>query len=528
MRVALLVDSHMVTRWQAEALSDLSADCEILVYSCRNTTPSRRSLRYASYYALNLLAIRNRYTQRVPLSPELPIRQTSEFDAERDGNWQKLPPPLLDQITADDPAVILKFGMGLLEVPAPEELKAPILSFHHGDPEHFRGRPAGFYELLQGRRTVGQVVQVLSNKLDAGRIVAFGETKVQPHSYRATLEEAYRRSPLLLRQAIRNALAGTSVDKKPTGSVYRLPENSTILRFGAQLALRKIRRLVYGALVEKRWRVAEAPFELDRLLASDTAAFPSPSEWREVPVPRGYRFLADPFYSAGRGSLLVEALSARSERGEIMEIANGEARRISDPMHHFSYPAVLVENDSEYLLPEMADWAPQSAFQIGGNALEKVAELEIPGRPHLLDPTPLRVGGTLYLFANVDREGGSVLRLWWADGLFGKFQEHPCSPIRVSAVGARMAGALTQVGSMLVRAGQDGSGSYGDGIAFFRINRIDRHEYSETLLRTLHFADRKGPHTLNLSEGAAVFDFYREEISPLAGIRRFRQARSFG
>jgi hypothetical protein len=79
---------------------------------------------------------------------------------------------LLDVLRNDEVAAIIKFGMGLLRIPSSEQLSVPILSYHHGDPAEFRGRPAGFYEMLAGRSVMGQVVQRLSNDLDAGDIVA--------------------------------------------------------------------------------------------------------------------------------------------------------------------------------------------------------------------------------------------------------------------------------------------------------------------------------------------------------------------
>ena len=71
---------------------------------------------------------------------------------------------------------IVKFGLGLLRVPDRTVLPIPILSFHHGDPGAYRGRPAGFWELIEGASFVGQVVQILRNRLDAGRVVAFAGT----------------------------------------------------------------------------------------------------------------------------------------------------------------------------------------------------------------------------------------------------------------------------------------------------------------------------------------------------------------
>ena len=145
------------------------------------------------------------------------------FECEHDGIWQRLPGILVERFAADGVTVVVKFGMGLLRIPDEAAFSIPILSYHHGDPRRFRGRPAGFYELLGGERVVGQIVQRLSGKLDAGEALAFAETKAHAHSYRATMAEAYRTSPLLLGRAIRNARVGRRIDMTPGSRVTRLP-----------------------------------------------------------------------------------------------------------------------------------------------------------------------------------------------------------------------------------------------------------------------------------------------------------------
>src|SRR4051812_16963777 len=123
-------------RWQSEALKRLRGVDSFCVYDCRTPAPGRRRLRHAAYYALNLFTVRNALTRAVPLALDRPF-ETFAFESGLDGMWQTLPPDLLARIARDRPAAILKFGMNLLRIP--DALGLPILSFHHGDPEHYRG-----------------------------------------------------------------------------------------------------------------------------------------------------------------------------------------------------------------------------------------------------------------------------------------------------------------------------------------------------------------------------------------------------
>jgi hypothetical protein len=438
-----------------------------------------------------------------------------------EGAWQSLPDELLEWIERDGPDVLIKFGMGLLKVPPRERLAIPILSYHHGDPAKFRGRPAGFYELAQGEPTVGQVVQILSNQLDSGRIVAAAETKAFRHSYRATLVEAYRHSPLLLQTGISNALEGQTWQPAQWGPAYRLPGNTAVAHFLLARVRAGISHLLYGLTRTKRWSVATAPAPEPLTIEGVAAQLEDQAQWRAVVTPAGYRFLADPFFHPEEG-LLAEALSAASGQGEIVHVADGLASRVSGRGGHFSYPAVT----GGYVVPEISEWSALSAYPLAGGRFGEPIALNLPGRPRLLDPTPFRHADTLFLFGNVASEGQSVLRLWVAEGLDAEFAAHPASPIRISPNGARMAGIPMPIDGAIIRVGQDLRRAYGDGITFFRVARIDREHYQEEEVGSFRFANRRGPHTLNLARGEMAFDHYVDAFSLTAGLRRWQERRA--
>ncbi|WP_309662913.1 hypothetical protein [Sphingomonas sp.] len=523
MKIGLIVDNLHIARWQADALARLPPECEILVYNCTNSRPSRRSLEHALYYGLNLACLRTRTTAQVRLPEALKVAGRMDFAAEYEGAWQRLPQPLLDKIAADQPALLLKFGMGLLRVPAASELAIPILSYHHGDSRAFRGRPAGFHELLTGRDTIGQVVQILSNSLDAGEIVAFAETKAHGHSYRRTMVESYRCSPLLLKTAIANALSGKRIAIEATGKIYRLPSNTLVLRFLVEQLRCLLRHVTYGAMFEKYWEVAEAPVPADAG-AAPLSRLPDRTTWRVARCPPEYRFLADPFYHPEGLGLLVEALRKSTNSGEILFLSpTAETPLTNGTGGHYSYPATCTVDGQHFMVPEMSEWSAARLYRLSQSRLEDVGELDVPGRPRLIDPTLFLSDAGVFLFANDDRDGSSVLRLWHADSLFDRFAEHGSSPIRISPAGSRMAGAIhVAANGARFRFGQDLRRDYGDGIVIFRVDAISPAEYRETEVGAVRLAGLRGPHTLNFRDGDVVFDYYSDRFSPLAGVRRLR------
>jgi hypothetical protein len=148
MKVALLVDNMTVARWQADALQLLGDDVQFKVYNCTNPRRRRRRATYLPYYLVNFASLRTELTRKGDLPDAARAAPKIDFRRENEGNWDRLPQWVIDEINRDQPVAVVKFGLGLLRIP--QDLSRPVLSYHHGDPRSFRGRPAGFYELLTG------------------------------------------------------------------------------------------------------------------------------------------------------------------------------------------------------------------------------------------------------------------------------------------------------------------------------------------------------------------------------------------
>lgn len=527
MKIAVIVDRGTVQRFALAALDAIQGTEEITVFSCTNTRSRRRWLRHGLYYGLNLLTVRNPETRSVPIEcGKKRIESRTEFMSGYEGAWQTLPPPIISALNSGGFDVILKFGMGLLLVPA--ELKAPILSYHHGDPDDYRGRPAGFWETLHGREVMGQIVQIIENRLDAGRVVAFAETKVMPWSYRRTLVEAFRHSPLIINTAIANVLNGKIIEKSSSGRNYRLPSNWQTAAFVLRMSRHLVRRLVYGALFEKRWSVSTAPIETREFGdIMDGSAFPAAAQWSDVPTGKDFLFYADPFFTSDPPGLLVEGLDRQSGLGRIIFVNEGGAHRpCAPPSGHMSYPSVATIRGSEIILPETASWSTPMICTLVNGQLEAKRLLNIAGDPRITDPTLFEHQDRIYLFGNVRSLGPNALHLWSSESLEGEFSLHPAAPVRVSPKGGRMGGAIVRAGDRLIRFGQDLSGEYGNGLFAYEILTLLATEYEERLLGRIAFSDRNGPHTLNIRPGKIVFDWYLDQASLAAGIRRLRGKRS--
>ena len=104
----------------------------------------------------------------------------------------------------------------------------------------------------------------------------------------------------------------------------------------------------------------------------------------------------------------------------------------------------------------------------------------------------------------------------------GNWRIHPASPIcKKNQNGARMAGAIIEMNEDVYRCGQDCQGGYGKGLCFFRIDKIDSHEYHETPvcqifpndLNLLQSGTFTGCHTYNINNHFEVIDLKIEKFS---------------
>ena len=281
-----------------------------------------------------------------------------------------------------------------------------------------------------------------------------------------------------------------------------------------------IRHLLYGAFIEKRWRIAtvavgECASPLDALEEAGR------SRWDVFPLPDGVTFLADGFF-APDGAILCEAMDARSAKGRLFRFSDNQTQALTEAGHVWSYPFVL----DDLVLPETATWRAPAAYRLSPDGAEKAFDLQFDRPERLIDPTFFAHDGRVFLFANRLEEGADCLRLWVAPSLDGRFEEHPASPIHRSKRGSRMAGRVMRWNEGLFRLGQDWREHYGDGLIAFRITELTLDRYAEEEVGDFHFDHVKGPHTLDLRDNRLLFDYYEHRFSWLAGWRRFKGRRT--
>jgi folate-dependent phosphoribosylglycinamide formyltransferase PurN len=154
----------------------------------------------------------------------------------------------IDFIRARQPDCIFRFGFGFIREPVLSMAPKGVISYHHGDIRKYRGTPVGFWELYAGESRMGVTVQILNDKLDAGKVVVERSIPVRSTDSWSTLEKrAYDQSADMIHQACllleREDFEPEIVPEKELGSLYTLPN----LREWAALQSRVVWRKVRGA-----------------------------------------------------------------------------------------------------------------------------------------------------------------------------------------------------------------------------------------------------------------------------------------
>lgn len=510
-----------VKSWQFEALREAIGSGLTVrrVLLCTDKSSRRIKFSQLSYYALAAVA-RWRIPQlrTVNVSSLLPKQAVcTRFAAEWEGKWQTIPAYAQESLQGCD--VVIKFGMTLLKDPQDIPVPNGVLSYHHGDPEAFRGRPAGFYEQYSGQSTMGIIVQRLTNTLDGGDVLARAYSPIRRTSYARTLNRAYEAGIPLLSKAIEAIRESQNIEIQTLGKNYSIPNNRIVIRSLWAMSRARLSRIVYGAFREKRWRIGfvnrlTSPGALEEIVAGHIS---------QTPLPPGVSFVADPVGISGN-RLYCEAMNPRTGRGGIFTLENGIWAKIALPTGggHLSYPQIVEDSGQHFLFPEMASVGAPHLFRLDASktAVQGVEPLMGLEDTRLIDGTLHQHDGYWYLFAGTPETADYRLNLWWAKSLAGFWHIHPTSPVCIDPRRSRMAGPLVVFGNSLYRFGQDGSEQYGRAVSIHRVERLLPGSYAETFIGKLTIEGAFGPHTVTYCDDGVWVDFYTESWSITAGIRR--------
>lgn len=408
----------------------------------------------------------------------------------------RFPPEAVREIQAHSIDVFFRFGFNILRGDVLRSARYGIWSFHHGDNEFYRGGPPGFWEMVEQNPLTGVILQVLTEELDAGHVLAKGIFATQPGlSLAWNRLQPYWGSVTFPIQKLRELyefgwehVERRSVPATPyrgRRQIYRTPSASELTfwltsNLARKLTRRLTRSLTTGA-TRDHWRLAvrrSGPL----IVAS---AKPDLSGFREISSPRG-RFYADPFLMehAGEPWVFFEDFNYAERRGRIAAarvdgLDLGSVVPVLDLPYHLSYPYLIRDGSELFMIPE----------SLNNNSVDLYRCERFPDRwvkvrtlfsGAAVDTSVVRHGDRYWFFTTLVERRGHGIQSWLfhAPRIDGDWLRHRESPLSTDVRHSRSGGAILEFGDKLFRVTQDCSGHYGRA---FRLNEIvalnpDRYE----------------------------------------------------
>ena len=549
LRVGLLIDSFAQPEWVKAVIDDIAASSVATVaLVVRNVSPSATvaphaslASRLAHLYAnrqIVLFALYERLDRRKFATPDDPMglvdvsaalagvpvidvvpRETKFSDYFSDDDTDRILDHHLD--------VALRFGFRILRGRSLEIARHGVWSLHHGDNFVNRGGPAGFWEVLNGEPTTGSILQVISEDLDAGRVIY--RSQASTHWWSVTknragyfwksstfvirkLRDLYDEGPRALTDPAENAGAPRAYSRR----LYLTPKNRELAPRLARLVARYAGEKLRGLLGFEQWALA---YRLAAGAVAGDVPDLAPFRFRQI-VPPSDRFWADPFPLRidGRYYVLFEELEFSAPKGRICCLELGEKGVIGEPVrvlerpYHLSYPYTFEWQGQRYMIPESAANRTVELYRAVKAPFEWELDRVLLEGVALVDATVVEIDGRWWMFAGAVTRGGArgdELNLYHADTPLGPWTPHKRNPVVSDVRHARPAGRPFKVGDFWYRPAQDCSLRYGYAIALRRIVRLDPSELVEETVTTLTPDwDPKvlATHTVNAVDGLTMID----------------------
>lgn len=404
--------------------------------------------------------------------------------------------------------ILFRVGWGIIKGKVLDVAKHGIWSLHHGDYTAYRGKPAVFWEMFQGKMIVGCMLQRLTDKLDDGKVIDELVTGINIYSYYASLRIVYLKSIDIVVENLKRLENGSVSYKRKRvyfydQPLYTSPSFCNQIVFVLKLLLRNVQRKLGN---KKTWYIAYSKSHHSTNLKN----------YSVIPNRKGY-FSADPFLLVRNemNYVFFEEADTRTSRGHISYINLDDLSERGIALKedfHLSFPFLIKDGEAIYMIPETR----------GSNSIRLYKCIEFPIKWELdcvllddvsaCDTVVFIYESVYYLFTNVSQGSEIVnsdnLHLYFSHSLKGPYTAHPMNPITRDCRKSRNGGGILSLEGDLVRVAQNAEFGYGSKLTLQRIVHLSKVCYEEECIQTIDgsLLGASGMHTLNKNEHFSVID----------------------
>ncbi|CAA6809736.1 MAG: Unknown protein [uncultured Sulfurovum sp.] len=432
----------------------------------------------------------------------------------------------IDDIKSHDLDILIRFGFGILRGEILKSSKYGVWSYHHGDNSINRGGPAGFWEVIEGIGTTGSILQILTEDLDAGKILYKSSSKTDEFSINRNKHNYYWKSLSFLPRKIEELynIGEDAFFKKvdyenryPTFYSNRLYSKDNFCNIKMSILflhniLKMLYKKIYIKIFLEQWILL---FSLENGLST--------SFWRfKKIIPPKDRFYADPFIVKRDETyyIFIEEALYSTEKGHISVIemnSKGEYKppvTIIDKPYHLSYPHIIELADKYFMIPESNKNKTIELYECINFPYEWEFKMNLMEEVTAVDSTLFFYNDKWWLFCNmIEHPEASLndeLYLFYADKLeTTEWVAHPMNPIISDVTKSRPAGNIFMHKDKIIRPSQNSTSKYGYGMTMNEIVTLNEKEYAEVKFSSIEPNWNKKilrTHTFNHTGNLTIID----------------------
>ncbi len=490
LKFGILCNSYVLQQWQANAIQQLLQHPNFeLCLILQNNSEGGKPLSLFNKLFSRTLLFRQYETRFLKITAKQPVDMSGEFvttptlkiTPNKKGRYsQYFSADDVETIKNYELDFIIRFGFGILKGEILNAAKQGVWSYHHGDENHFRGGPPGFWEIFYSKPTTAAILQRLTPTLDGGVVMKKGYFKTIHHSYSEQVDTLFTHTSGWIKQVGLDILYNdkTFLPSLPTKSkIYKAPTNTAFLVFLIKLLYNKVAFKLNSLFRVEIWSIGQLQNSVDDLLVNKKLK----AKWWNDNIKLSYR--ADPFTKEinGKRAYFFERFNYNTYKGHIaMSLGdNSEEKAVIQNEKHYSYPFLFSHEGATYCLPECFESNGIEIYKIETDGTFSLQKTLLQGLP-VVDPTLLYHNNKFWLFCTQKTSlPNAELYIYHADSLLGDYIPHTLNPVKTDISSARPAGSIFNNGGDSIRPAQNCSTTYGGSLVLNRLVILTKTEFKE-------------------------------------------------
>lgn len=399
--------------------------------------------------------------------------------------------------------VLIRLGFRILRGKILKIAKYGIWSYHHGDNSVNRGGPAGVWEVLNGWFETGVTLQILSEDLDAGKVIFKSFSSTDKMSFKLNRNNFYWKAESFIPRKLNELYLNGSekffhdidnLNSHPqfySNELFVTPTNFDFFIRMFRMYYLYLKQNIYNWFYFHQWILL---YKFDEKEKISRSFF----RFKKI-IPPKDRFWADPHVlkKENKYYIFIEEFIYKKNIGHISVLEIDEKGKYSEPVsvleknYHLSYPFIMEHEGQIFMIPETASNKTVELYRCIEFPYKWEFEKNLLSNIEAFDTTIHYQDNKWWLFTNVRENKGASscdeLFLFYSDELLSSnWIPHPKNPIVSDVKKSRPAGRIFNYNEKFYRPSQNCSKHYGYGMKISHISKLDENNYEEITIDSIY------------------------------------------